>query len=214
MLYREWFVHYRFPGHEHVNINDGLPAGWEQRTLGDVVEVVKETIGPSHFADYDIHIGLEHIPRRSFTLAEWESAEDLASSKTRFEEGDILFCKIRPYFHKVGFTLRAGLASSDALAWRVKDTVDWPWSSARRPATILLPWHQKPFVKAQKCRARIGKCFRNTRSRSLPRCYSKSSMIRSGPITTQCKTLALQNRALVQARDLLLPRLMNGEIAV
>ena len=34
------------------------------------------------------------------------------------------------------------------------------------------------------------------------------------PIAQQCKTLALQNRALAQARDLLLPRLMNGEIAV
>ena len=33
-------------------------------------------------------------------------------------------------------------------------------------------------------------------------------------IAAQCKTLALQNKALAQARDLLLPRLMNGEIAV
>jgi type I restriction enzyme, S subunit len=34
------------------------------------------------------------------------------------------------------------------------------------------------------------------------------------PILGQCRTLALQNRALREARDLLLPRLMNGEIAV
>ena len=34
------------------------------------------------------------------------------------------------------------------------------------------------------------------------------------PITSQYKTLALQNRALAEARDLLLPRLLNGEIAV
>ena len=126
LLYREWFVHFRFPGHEHVKITDGLTVGWERRALSDVVEVVKNTVKPSDFTDDDIHIGLGHIPRRSFTLADWESAEDLASGKTRFDEGDILFCKIRPYFHKVGFTLRAGLASSDALVWRVKDTEDWP----------------------------------------------------------------------------------------
>ena len=30
LLYREWFVHFRFPGHEHVKITDGLPEGWEQ----------------------------------------------------------------------------------------------------------------------------------------------------------------------------------------
>jgi type I restriction enzyme S subunit len=28
MLYREWFVYFRFPGHEHVKIVDGLPEGW------------------------------------------------------------------------------------------------------------------------------------------------------------------------------------------
>ena len=28
MLYREWFVHFRFPGHEHVRIIDGIPEGW------------------------------------------------------------------------------------------------------------------------------------------------------------------------------------------
>ena len=32
LLYREWFVHFRFPGHEHVKIIDGLPEGWERRT--------------------------------------------------------------------------------------------------------------------------------------------------------------------------------------
>ena len=126
ILYREWFVHFRFPGHEHVKITGALPIRWERRVLGDIVEVVKDTVKPSNFTDDDIHIGLEHIPRRSFTLANWESTQGLASEKARFEEGDILFCKIRPYFHKVGFTLRAGLASSDALVWRVKDAEDWP----------------------------------------------------------------------------------------
>lgn len=37
MLYREWFVQFRFPGHEHVKIIDGLPEGWERRALGDVL---------------------------------------------------------------------------------------------------------------------------------------------------------------------------------
>ena len=126
MLYREWFVHFRFPGHEHVKIIDGLPQGWERRTLGDAVEVVKDSVKPPDFEEHDIHIGLEHIPRRSFTLADWEPAEGLASGKWRFEGGDILFGKIRPYFHKVGFTMRRGLVSSDALVWRVHDEADWP----------------------------------------------------------------------------------------
>ncbi len=37
LLYREWFVHLRFPGHEHVNVADGVPEGWKRLQLGDVL---------------------------------------------------------------------------------------------------------------------------------------------------------------------------------
>ena len=39
LLYKEWFVHMRFPGHEHATIEDGVPEGWERRTLGDIVDI-------------------------------------------------------------------------------------------------------------------------------------------------------------------------------
>lgn len=39
-LYREWFVHLRFPGHESVPVKDGVPAGWLSLTLGDVCDAV------------------------------------------------------------------------------------------------------------------------------------------------------------------------------
>ena len=39
LLYREWFVHFRFPGHEHVKITDSLPEGWERRTFGQIAEL-------------------------------------------------------------------------------------------------------------------------------------------------------------------------------
>ena len=31
LLYREWFVHFRFPDHEHLKIIDGLPEGWVKK---------------------------------------------------------------------------------------------------------------------------------------------------------------------------------------
>ena len=40
LLYKEWFVHLRFPGHEHVTITDGVPEGWERKTIVDVCETV------------------------------------------------------------------------------------------------------------------------------------------------------------------------------
>jgi len=38
-VYREWFVHFRFPGHEGVRMVDGVPEGWEVVKLGDAVEL-------------------------------------------------------------------------------------------------------------------------------------------------------------------------------
>jgi type I restriction enzyme S subunit len=37
LLYQEWFVRLRFPGHEHVKIKDGVPEGWELLALGEVL---------------------------------------------------------------------------------------------------------------------------------------------------------------------------------
>lgn len=40
LLYKEWFTYLRFPGHEHVTITDGVPEGWERKTIADVCETV------------------------------------------------------------------------------------------------------------------------------------------------------------------------------
>ena len=63
LLYREWFVHFRFPGHEHVKIIDGLPEGWDRQYLGDVVatqyghtaSASKEEDGPKFVRGTDIN---------------------------------------------------------------------------------------------------------------------------------------------------------------
>jgi type I restriction enzyme, S subunit len=36
LLFREWFVYLRFPGHEHVRMINGVPEGWEKVPLGDI----------------------------------------------------------------------------------------------------------------------------------------------------------------------------------
>ena len=46
LLYKEWFVHLRFPGHEHVKINDGVPEGWEKKTTWSSVRHM--FLGPRH----------------------------------------------------------------------------------------------------------------------------------------------------------------------
>lgn len=40
-LYKEWFVDLRFPGHENTKIVDGVPEGWEKMCLGDIFSFVR-----------------------------------------------------------------------------------------------------------------------------------------------------------------------------
>ena len=61
LLYREWFVHLRFPGHEHVKITDGLPVGWGWRTLGDIAETNKESYRAKELPDEIDYIDISSV---------------------------------------------------------------------------------------------------------------------------------------------------------
>ena len=105
LLYDEWFVHLRFPGYERVTIAGGVPHGWHRKPLSTMCKDIRLSVDPKLLSYTTPYIGIEHIPRRSITLSDWDSSADVVSTKFMFSEGDILFGKIRPYFHKVGFSL-------------------------------------------------------------------------------------------------------------
>ena len=71
--------------------------------MGDIARNRRDDgVTPSELAADTPYIGLEHMPRRSIALSDWGRAADVSSGKARFDEGDFLFGKLRPYFHKVG----------------------------------------------------------------------------------------------------------------
>lgn len=82
LLYREWFVHLRFPGYEHVRVEDGVPEGWERGTLSDLCTDVRESVNPEELAPDTHYVGLAHMPRRSITLQDWGTAEEAGSTKS------------------------------------------------------------------------------------------------------------------------------------
>jgi type I restriction enzyme S subunit len=120
-LYKEWFVNLRFPGYETVKIVDGVPEGWKRSTFKSLCELIKDSIKLGHINDDISYIGLEHIPRKSICLNKWGSSSDVNSDKYRYQKKDILFGKIRPYFHKVGFAINDGVCSTDAMVFRAKE---------------------------------------------------------------------------------------------
>ncbi len=92
-----------------------MEEGGETGTLGDIAENPKRAVDPSEIDAQTPYIGLEHMPRRSIALGEWGTAGDLESGKARFHRGEILFGKLRPYFHKVGVAPLDGVCSTDIL---------------------------------------------------------------------------------------------------
>jgi type I restriction enzyme S subunit len=214
LLHREWFVRLRFPGHEHTRINNGVPEGWEDKTLGDLCEEVREATKPDALEPDTPYIGLEHMPRRSIALSQWGTAQAVTSSKHRFREGEILFGKIRPYFHKVGVAFVDGVASSDAIVIRPNEPT--------LRGFVLMTVSSDPFVAVTAQTMKEGS--------KMPRADWKQMQTYSAPlppaglldgfesavhsIVEQLKTLTFAIQKLRAARDLLLPRLMSGEISV
>lgn len=214
LLYREWFVHLRFPGHEHTCTIDGVPEGWNSKALGDLCDEVRETVSPEGLEPETPYIGLEHLPRRSISLGEWGSVNQVTSSKHRFRAGEILFGKIRPYFHKVGVAFVDGVASSDAIVIR---PVDEKWHGL-----VLMTVASDEFVAVTAQQMKEGSKmpradWKQMQQYLVPMPPDRLLARFEGTIRTiveQLKILSFANQKLRTARDLLLPRLMSGEIAI
>lgn len=92
-----------------------IPEGWEVGALGDVAEHPRRAVRPEQIESETAYIGLEHMPQRSIALSDWSAGDGLASNKFRFKRSEILFGKLRPYFHKVGVAPVDGVCSTDIV---------------------------------------------------------------------------------------------------
>lgn len=95
-----------------------IPDGWGVGRVDDLLDHPRRAANPNEIESTTPYIGLEHMPRRSITLGEWETAEKVTSNKHRFERQEILFGKLRPNFHKVGVTFVEGVCSTDIVVLR------------------------------------------------------------------------------------------------
>ena len=92
-----------------------IPEGWEIGSLGNVAEHPRRGVQPRDIDPSTPYIALEHMPKRSIALADWGAADGLESNKFEFKRGEILFGKLRPYFHKVGVAPVDGVCSTDIV---------------------------------------------------------------------------------------------------
>jgi type I restriction enzyme S subunit len=216
-LYREWFVNFRFPGHESVPLVPSrlgeIPEGWEVIKLGDVAEDIRRNVPKGLLDDPAPFVGLEHIPRRSLALDAWESTTELGSNKLEFKKGEVLFGKIRPYFHKVSVAPFDGLCSADTIVIRSRRTEHY--------AMLVSCVSSDDFVALATATSNGSKMPRanwNVLAEHQitipPSTVARQFSAVIEPAIAQMQTLVFQIQNLRRTRDLLLPRLLSGQIDV
>jgi type I restriction enzyme, S subunit len=121
-IYREWFVRFRFPGHECVELVDSdsgpVPDGWTIGTLGELAVEIRDAVSASAATEAIPYVPIDVIDRRSITLKNSRPGSEAASSLRLFRAGDVLFGAMRAYFHKVCVAPFDGVTRSTCFVLR------------------------------------------------------------------------------------------------
>lgn len=220
LLYREWFVRFRFPGHEHVSITDGIPEGWEWRAFDDVCTAVgggtPKTSKPEYWTDGSIPWYTPTDVTRNSCLALLDSATKITEVGLRSSSAKML---------TPGTVLMTSRASVGYFG-----VINTP-SCTNQGFISIVPHHpcagmyllHNLMNRVEEIRSHAGGAtyreISKGKFRVLPVVLPRESLLRefedeSSTLHAQVWTLHTMNQVLARARDLLLPRLMNGEIAI
>ena len=217
LLYKEWFVHLRFPGHEHVRIMDGVPEGWERKTAFDEMDILSGGTPKTGVPDYwngDIPF---FTPKDSM-----DYAYALATEKRLTEEG-LRNCNSKLYPKDTIFITARGTVGKINLAQTAMAMNQSCYALIGKPPLNQYYLYFALVDGVEQFRSRaVGAVFdaiiRETFNQ-IPFIVPDDKIIQSFtehvvPIIKQIDVLSTEIRMLTQARDLLLPRLMNGEIKI
>ena len=215
LLYQEWFVRLRFPGHEHVKIIDGVPKGWERKQLSEISQLNNASLSSS-FEVMIEYIDIASVsPGQINETTSYEFRDAPSRARRILRHGDIIWSCVRPN------------RRSHAIIWQPPDNligstgfvVITPQSV---PTTFLyyatttdaFVGHLENVAKGVAYPAVLTTDFECSILLIPPSGLLKNFNEFVEPAFQQIKALHTQNQKLKAARDLLLPKLMNGEIEV
>lgn len=188
-----------------------VPKGWRVGTLGDVAQTARQQMQVSDL-HADLHyIGLEHMPRKSLSLTAWGNAEGLESAKAAFSEGDILFGKLRPYFHKVVIAPFSGVCSTDILVCQPRTTEYFGVVAMHLFSETLIEYANRLSNGAKMPRVNWKDLA------AYPICIPPTEVAMElneaiRPLVARMNANIHQAQTLVTLRDTLLPRLISGQL--
>ena len=220
-LYREWFVHFRFPGHEaHPRVASPLgaiPQGWKVKRVTEAVQVNPRVVVPRDGGKPFVPMGC--LSNDSMLITDIESRE--GNSGAKFQNGDTLFARITPCLEngKTGYV--QFLPDANAVAFGSTEFI------VLRSAS-LTPEFVYCLARSAECRGVAIKSMSGAtgRQRVQERCFEDLQIVQPplallekfsaivAPSFRLIYRLHLQIQNLRRTRDLLLPRLLSGQIEV
>jgi len=216
-LYREWFVHLRFPGHELVPVKGDLPQGWLPSTFADLVE-----INPRTSFEKDVERPFVEMAALSETsMFIGQRGMRVIGGGAKFKNGDTLFARITPCAEngKTGFV--QFLESGDAVA---SGSTEFIVMRSKK----VNPWWVYCMSREENLRERAIRSMAGSdgRQRVNPKCFEQFAVLQPPRLVLEQFELAVadsfelverlceQNLQLARARNLLLPHLMSGQLDV
>jgi len=183
------------------------------RTLGEVAVNVRDSIGFEEIAAEELYVGLEHFDRRSLWLDRQGDGADVTSSKLRFSAGDVLFGRLRPYFHKVALASMPGVCSTDVLVVRAREKEDIVLVAAAASSDAVVAAAVQASNGTKMPRAKwddIADCRVPDPGSKDSRAFCRAVEV----IARRAFQANEESRQLAATRDELLPLLMSGKITV
>ena len=208
-LYKEWFVDLRFPGHENTKIVDGVPEGWNEKTLSQVANVIMGQSPKSEFYNSEkkglpFHQGVGSYGVR-FVV------DDIYStSYTRIAEPNSILFSVRAPVGRLNITKNKVVIGRGLAAINQTD-------GCQSYLYYLLKnkFFKDNIVGNGSIFASVSKDELLNQKFLIP---ERNLMMQFEKIVSQMdkqiENLDSKNKKLIEARDRLLPKLMSGEVEV
>jgi type I restriction enzyme S subunit len=217
LLFKEWFVKLRYPGHEHDKIVDGTPHGWHRSKLSNLGLVVTgKTPSKSLSENFGLDVPFVKTPDMRQAVIVIETEESLSERGAATQNGKTL----PKYSTLVSCIGTVGIVALNGLPAQTNQQINSiiPARPELRFFNYFVACDLKPRLEAiggGVTMANVNK----SKFEALPVLLPTESLLHDfdafcDPIFETILRLESANRILGKARDLLLPRLMDGRIAV
>ena len=202
-----------FPEHLEESTLGHIPKGWTAGKIGDIGTNSRRGVQPGDIAPNTPYIALEHMPRRCIALGDWDDSADVASGKSAFKKGEILFGKLRPYFHKVGVAPFDGVCSTDILVLAPKSPEWFGFLLGHVSSDELIQFTDLASTGTKMPRTNWSD-ISSFKVVLPPKPIAAAFTRNIQPMLDRIHANLHQSRTLATLRDTLLPKLLSGELSV